>query len=329
MSNLYIISTPYQLLIAIVKTILAHRIGKDDLVVWSYEKSFNPQIMSNAGKIFHTITIVKCSTTMSYLHILLWRNRLTRLFPRHFKILKKFIGVDEETFRDKEIYIFMDHCSLGCLLNISKIKYNLIEDGLNFYQYNLDTFKKTRCFLSPLWDHLLGTSWKCFGESPYTKTIEVNTKEKILVKHDHIIVKNRKEMFKELKLEEINYIANIFCYKPQHINIIPGATLLLTQPLSEDGLISHSKKIALYKHLKKKYAIGTLYIKAHPREREDYSKVFPDAIIFEASKIPFEIYQLKEKFHFKRAVTAYSTAIDAIFCADEKITFGKEASLNF
>ncbi len=67
----------------------------------------------------------------------------------------------------------------------------------------------------------------------------------------------------------------------------------------------------------------------HPREKEDYSKIFPDAIILGNQKIPFEIYQLKEKFRFNKAITTFSTLMDAIFCADEKISMGAEWTLNF
>jgi len=45
--------------------------------------------------------------------------------------------------------------------------------------------------------------------------------------------------------------------------------------------------------------------------------------------VPFELFLLKEKCHFKRAITAFSAAIDAVFCAEEKIQMGQDWTLNF
>ena len=51
--------------------------------------------------------------------------------------------------------------------------------------------------------------------------------------------------------------------------------------------------------------------------------------ILSNNKIPFELYQLKEKFHFRRAISTFTTAMDSIFCADEKIQMGEEWTRNF
>ena len=136
-------------------------------------------------------------------------------------------------------------------------------------------------------------------------------------------------MFRTLNDSEIDTIAKIFNYQPLNIPSLHEASLLLTQPLSEDQLISHEKRIKIFKYLVDKYSIGTLYIKVHPRDKDDYSIIFPNAIVLGMSEIPFEVYLLKERLHFRRAISAFTTLMDAVFCADEKIQLGMDWVLNF
>ena len=327
MTKVYIIITPYQLLISITKTILAHRIGKDEIIVCD-KQEIQSAFLNNARVIFKNVIIIPKRPSVFYLHVLLWRNRISRHIPFLFNMLKKNLDLDESFFKNKEIFIFNDLSAIGCLLNLSKIKYNLIEDGLNLFQYKLH-FEDSRCRFHNIWESILGVSWKSFGHSECTNSIEVNENKNLLIKHPNIIVSNRSQLFSALKEDEINIITKIFNYKPLPYQIDANSTLLLTQPLSEDCIMTHEKKIHLFRHLVNKYKVGFLYIKKHPREKEDYKKIFPNAIILENGNVPFEIFLLKEKCHFKRVITAYSTAIDAIFCADEKIQMGQEWTLNF
>lgn len=328
MTNVYIVSTPYHLLISMVKILQGNRIGQDELVI--QDKSvFSSNLCHNVEKIFKKVVVCNKSPTYLYFHILMWRNRCSRKIPFLYNKLKKYSNIDESLFNGREIFIYHDYSSLACLLNISKIEYNLVEDGLNRFQYSLSSFKKTRSRLYPIWERLLGVSWKPFGHSKYVKSIEVNDEHNLRIKHPNILVVNRAQLFRSLTQDDINMIAQIFDYQPIGCEISEESTLLLTQPLAEDNLLSHSKKIALYQYLVKKYNVGKLYIKVHPREREDYTKIFPNAVILGNNGVPFELLLLKENFHFKRAITAFSTAIDAVFCADEKIQMGQEWTLNF
>lgn len=323
MNNVFLVYTPYHLLIAIIKTLLAKRVGVDELIVCD-PTAIHSKLAQSAGIIFKKIIQVKHGKTFSYFNVLLWRNRISKHLRFSSHILKKIIGFDESYFKDKDVFIFNDYTAIGYLFNISGITYNLIEDGLNCFQYPLSSFTKSRCKFSHIWESVLGVSWLPFGPSRFTKSVEVNDKSNLHIKHPNIIVSNREQMFKKLNSSEINTIAKIFGYQPLNYPIENNSTLLLTQPLSEDHLIKHAKKIELYKQLVSKYSIGTLYIKKHPRERENYLDIFPNAIILENSNIPFEIFMLKEKIHFKRALSIYSTAMDAIFCADEKIQMGEK-----
>ena len=312
-TRVYIGDTPYHLLIAIVKTILSHRVGKDIFV--GLHQHYSPDILQNAKKIFK-------DTRSDYTRIGVLVNILCFKFKQKIPFLKTKNCPLKQFFSGKEIFIFDDKFYLGCWLNNTKTFYTLIEDGLNCYKFAEHIKLKTKVY--EFFFKILGISWNYWGKSKYTKAVEVNENKDLRFNHKNIIERNRAEMFNKLSREEINLIASIFNYHPLKKQVDGEKTLLLTQPLSEDRDVSHTTKINIYKYRVKKYAIGTLYIKMHPREKEDYTNVFPNAIILANQNLPFELIQLKENFHFKRVITTFSTAIDAVFCADEKISMTPE-----
>ena len=318
MEKLYIISTPYHLLISIVKTILDNRIGKDYIIL--YEKNFSATAINRASLLFKKIF------RYSNMDILINLIRL-KIETIKLPILSLFsnqkYGLDSYWYKEKDIYIFNDNSYFGCFLNTHKINYTLIEDSLDFYKVNPFVSNHHSKIYS-----FLGFHWKYLSKSELSKSIEVNETKNLWLKSNKITESSRNKMFSDLKEKDIEIIANIFDYQPIQFSSSNEKTLLLTQPLDE-SIMSHESKIKLYKLLVKKYAIGTLYIKVHPREKENYSKIFPDAIILGNNTIPFEVYQLKEKFNFNRAVTACSKVIDSISCADEKIFMGIDWTMNF
>ena len=323
MQKVYVAETPYHLLICITKTILEKRINKD--VVFVCRWIITPSIDDNLHRIFKDVVYFGGKKTI--VDLLRLKIYLLQL-PFLSNWAKKKIKQEENWFNKRDIFLFNDNNYYGCLLNSLRIYYNLIEDGLNCYSMKRDIFliemkKRSKTF------RLLKFSWESFGLSKYTKSIEVNDASKILIDHPNIIERSREKMFRTLNDSEIDTIAKIFNYQPLNIPSLHEASLLLTQPLSEDQLISHEKKIKIFKYLVDKYSIGTLYIKVHPRDKDDYSIIFPNAIVLGMSEIPFEVYLLKERLHFRRAISAFTTLMDAVFCADEKIQLGMDWVLNF
>ncbi len=324
MKNVYIVDTPYHLLITLTKTFLAHREGKDDIIF--VKKATSLHTRKNAQVYFQNV-ICSYNQYNVLLEILLMKIQQKKI-PFISSIAKKRTSNMMNLFSNySNIYIFDDNSFLGCWLNNAKIYYDHIEDGLNYLQWPLHKTKRMATY--DFFYKILRISWKYWGESEYTKSIEVNDGKNLRITRNNIIVQNREQMFKQLTPEQKEAIARVFDYRPLN-NIEPGEkTLLLTDPLYEDGVVSHEKKIQIYKYLVEKYAVGKLYIKQHPREIEDYSKIFPNAVILGNQKIPFEIYQLKEDFKFNKAIGAGTTVMDAVYCAEEKINVKTEWILNF
>lgn len=331
MDSVYICHTPYHLFISIIKIILSKQMKKNDLIICNSD-SFNKETLSNVKKIFKKVFIYSHENLDANIPSISWIDRIKNGLLFYNSLMETKTGLFKEYFNTRNVFIFNDNSFFGFWFNISKIKYNLLEDGLNCFQTPF--FKR---FLPkhkyPLIDKLLGLYWNCYGFSKYTQQIEVNDSLHLLIKHKNIVECNRNKLYHKLDQKDIKLIADIFGYesvnKISTNSFFTKSTLLLTQPLSEDGLISHEKKIALYQYLVNKYAIGLLYIKPHPRDKENWTEIFPNAQILGIPKIPFELYLLNEKMHFNRAITAFSTSIDNIFCADDKIKKSYSFVVNF
>ena len=185
MIKLYIISTPYHLLITLTKTLLAKRIGKDIIIIYNFH--IPPTIIKNTGKIFSKVYTCGRFNILTELPLLFFKiNRI----PILSKI--KSSKYREDFFRNKEIFIFNDNSYFGCMFNHLGIEYNLIEDGLNLYQNEFILHKYCHKIYK-----IIGISWDCFGRSKYAKSIEVNDSKNLYISHTKIIESNRNEIFKK------------------------------------------------------------------------------------------------------------------------------------
>lgn len=118
-----------------------------------------------------------------------------------------------------------------------------------------------------------------------------------------------KEKWEQLSLEEQEEILKIFNLKNSDLikwQKLKNKVLLITQPLSEDGIITEKEKIEMYKEIIEKNKLENIMIKPHPREKTNYKKIFPDVELIEG-KFPLEILMLLG-INFKEVITIFSTA---------------------
>lgn len=85
-------------------------------------------------------------------------------------------------------------------------------------------------------------------------------------------------------------------------------SLLLTQPLSEDGYVSEREKIDIYKLLLLKNGIKNIVIKQHPRDKTVYDFGVDIKVSYIPSYIPMELLLLNE-LKVNNVYTLYSSAI--------------------
>lgn len=231
-----------------------------------------------------------------------------------YRNLEKFLI--REKLLEKNIYLqdnvsysqfFMNHIN-NCFL---------LEDGLANYNKQLyneiqkEQTKQKR--LKIVRDRFLKRSkiyYKIFGLSEKIKKIYLTGIAEIpeIIK-DKVEIINLKEKWEQLSLEEQEEILKIFNLKNSDLikwQKLKNKVLLITQPLSEDGIITEKEKIEMYKEIIEKNKLENIMIKPHPREKTNYKKIFPDVELIEG-KFPLEILMLLG-INFKEVITIFSTA---------------------
>lgn len=218
----------------------------------------------------------------------------------------------------KKIYI-QDHFEYGqFFLNNVKGEVFLIEDGTKNYnekileyeyrrKYKIGTKIKNRIL------YLSKINYPIYGLSSKIKKIYLTgilpVPDKIKNKVEFINLEKKWESLSYKKKKTILDIFDINISEVEKLKKVEDKILLVTQPLSEDGIISEEEKIKIYREIILKIKSGEIFIKAHPREITDYKEVFKEFNINIVEKnFPIEIFMLLN-LNFKEVVTIFSTAV--------------------
>lgn len=116
-------------------------------------------------------------------------------------------------------------------------------------------------------------------------------------------------------------IAAIFSLSAEDLNTAASrSVVLITQPLSEDNMLSESEKVDLYTRIINVYGAENVVMKPHPREKTNWHTLFPDMPVI-PRQIPVEL--LTKLVDLNRVATFFSTAAFGSV-PDEKIDFYSE-----
>lgn len=226
-----------------------------------------------------------------------------------YRDLEKFII--EENLINKIMYMQDNMSYSQFFLNHMKNCY-LLEDG--FSNYKVTAFKKkTKKGIKKIRDKFLKRykhEYQTFGLSERIKKIYLTGIMEIpeVIKNKVEII-NLREKWDKLQNNEKEEILNIFDLKLEefyNLEKYSDKVLIITQPLSEDGIISEEEKISIYKEIIDKYPVKDIIIKSHPREKTDYKKIYSDIETINR-RFPLELLMLLG-IYFKTVVTVFSTA---------------------
>lgn len=119
------------------------------------------------------------------------------------------------------------------------------------------------------------------------------------------IIDLKKEWLR-LTFNEQKKIAAVFGVTPKELEVLKTKkVILITQPLSEDGIVTETEKQRLYKSILSNYSPDEIVIKPHPREKTNWTLLFPKTPIISA-RIPAEL--LSDIINLKKVCTFFSTA---------------------
>lgn len=279
--NLYIVYTPMHLYNVI------SIINKEDenylLIIDNYTNLINNKLLNKSD--FKQIFIIDDVSKVN-------KKYLIRTILKIKKFYRNFSYMNN-------VFLFLDNNLTGqIIISTFKEKLNsqiiLIEDGIGLYlkktsKYNLKMKEKLKNILNKV----------LFLNYRYISQGENLNVDKIYCNYPEIL---NKEAF---------HLNSIIKYKPIiNIDNLEFDIVLLTQPFSEDGVISISEEIEFYKKILDDFKNYNIGIKLHPREKSckyDFIKSYTNVSFIRNKSLPIEVFISSIKCKYIMSIS--STAI--------------------
>ena len=307
--TLYIFNTQYQFLLALIKV---KDDGTDSLAI------VNRRLDERIQRILIKENIVK-----DIIHIDESIFAFCKSIPQRRELKIRLENFDK-------VNIFIDHFTIGAYLDKYKIPYNTIEDGYNFFMYEYRDFRDKLFTKEAIVQdykefikHILFCKKNKPGFGKYCQSIEVNDISVVPKDERYNKFKEvpRQELFENISEERKQLILRVFDVE-ELSEVAEKSVLILTQPLSIDGLFnSAEKQYGFYKQICDKYLSEgyEVYLKPHPRDTVTYEKMNGVNLILQT--VPMELIEMVSDVKFERIITHSSTAINFLTCGKEKEIF--------
>lgn len=300
-----IFDSPYCLLIY-----LLNFTNQVDETYFFISDGINPSITKNLPKNFHVMSNQKLKKK-SYL-----LRKLSELGA--VLALNRILGKAIKPYKKEIVQAFgQDHIPGGNYF-VSHYPFTLLEDGLANYTEVKD-WTNLSLFYRILYK-VFGIR-QTFGLDDNVKDIYLTGLAEIpsCIK-DKVHLINLKNLWCNKSLSEKEKILNIFNFNLEKIEEMKDYQyLLLTQPLSEDCLMTEEEKVNLYKEIVQEIDEDLLLIKVHPREVTDYKKHFPKSYVL-SEPFPAELLRFNE-IQFKKVITLFSTAANDYLDSESELVF--------
>lgn len=221
---------------------------------------------------------------------------------------------------DINIFSSKQSFSLYILKKYKDRKINLHEDGENIYYLqpmNLRNF----IFYKLIYRYPFRAETTDLIENIYTQNPSRLPRS---IQNKGIMI-NYNSIHRNLSAENKEFLKEIFFRDFTIKHTSNKKCLLLTQPLSEDRLVSEEYKIELYKKIINEYAEGfELYIKPHPREITNYRFYLNRDFEEIPNNFPIEILNSSGFLTIERGITLFSSALNNSDFIIEKIFLGHD-----
>ncbi|WP_059367401.1 glycosyltransferase family 52 [Rodentibacter caecimuris] len=220
-----------------------------------------------------------------------------------FSLLKNYFTFKKILWKNKldlsKFNVYGADHILGSSFFLKRCPFYLIEDGTENYQLkNYKRSLKNRLFSLPKFG-----MYKNVKKIYLTKNDNIPDciKEKVEIIDIHQLWKEKTKV----EQDEILFLLDVNVNKIK--NLKSKNTVLFTQPLSEDNVLTEQEKIDIYSSIIENYDKEKLVVKTHPREKTNYQGYFPDVEVFNEN-YPSEILDVLG-VKFEKAVTLFSTAV--------------------
>lgn len=209
-------------------------------------------------------------------------------------------------------------------------KYTLLEDGPRsftankdnvLFRQNIPSDSRTRLWLKlyigQVYGHTFGTHHQCVNRI-ITSSDDISSP---LIAGKKYELVDRQLLWKNSSKQKQDFIKDLFDVTTETLEITKNAnTIFFSQPLMTDCGLTEEEHLNLIFPYYELWKNDGFVIKPHPRDKFDYKKNFPDAIIMNC-KAPMQLLNTMG-LTFKRAITVSSTAVSDLPPETELIWIG-------
>lgn len=242
------------------------------------------------------------------------------IFPNDFRrfLSKLCFFLFNSEISCERIYLFHETSPL-VLFHYFKREVILLEHGIsNYIDMAKDVYETKKYHLFKR--YILRNNW--IGESSFIDKIYLRRIDKcpevLLKKTLHLDLSYYFEHLENQYLSAFNTVFGSVNFEDDKI----GDThfVVLTQPFSEEGIMTEARKIEMYRFILSQFDTKVL-IKPHPKETTNYKIHFRGIRILD-SKTPFELYALNS-INFNQYITVTSSSITGID-EDKVMIYGED-----
>lgn len=315
-TDIFICHTAYHLLIALSKVLSNSNVSRKNSIAYDLMLMDTiPNCSKLAEKINKTNlfkTVMLEGSDHSFASSSYFKTALELLFRG-----KRYSRLVDALREYDDIYVFNDVTEVGCVLNEARIKYHLIEDGLNcfklFDQNNTSVGVASFRQIANIFLHLPSH----MAESDYCLDLEINDASSLSTTiNKKLIELPRTKLFSRLDEDAVAHIQSIFsCPDSACLN---EASLVLTTPFCELGFSSAEQK-TYYAKVLSRLPPQSCFIKPHPRDFFDYTQLVSRERIIDRT-IPIEALFLGGNIHLQAVISYMSTAVQSCPAVQKIIT---------
>ena len=323
--NLYICHTAYQVLVDMVRAM------EDAVPPELILSSVIPNTEELAGRLsatglFRCVRVFDenaCGSAIQpgFLRTML----LQRIMGR--RNVEKYYGFSIDPKAYAAIYIHNDWSVLGRYLQDLKAPYVLCEDTMaSTCRPSHPIIDEQRAQPHFRLRQKLGYGYLYWGDYKRVSAVETECAAKTNLFPQKLREDSKTDRFHRLTEAQKGLIRQVFLTQPLPEKA-EGAVLFLPRDFVPDGLLDGETQQRMFTAVVKAHCTGgPLFIKTHPRDSFDYSRLFPEAVILERT-MPSEVLNFALPFRFKKAVTVESTVLKALEVADEKLELSLDQAL--
>ena len=248
------------------------------------------------------------------------------IFTRKFaKLLAPYMPVNFKEYGD--IYVYCDSDPIGYYLNMNRIPYHAMEDGLNCLKnYDAARYDNRGHFgLKAFMSNSLNLIFIQNGYGKYCLDMEVNDISAIKYPCPKYIEVPRKALVDNLRQEDKDLILQAFVRDmsalKEQINSsssVGDKILILTDPLCTLDIREQIFRDIIGMYEKE----GVVFLKPHPRDELNYRKVFAEYPQFDAT-VPMEMLNFFPGLKFKKVVGVFTEMKNLEF-AEESVRLGAD-----